>query len=83
MLGRTRLRWVRITDLYADPSLLKEWIEVWDHVGDIGFRGFIGENDLMRSLFVFFDSSVIGKNLKPGYVALFFKLNHLWQDETH
>lgn len=56
--------------LYADPSLLKEWIEVWDHVGDIGFRGFIGENDLMRSLFVFFDSSVIGKNLKPGLMAL-------------
>lgn len=57
--------------LYADSPSLQQWVEVWDYAGDLRFRGFVGENAVARSLFVFFDSSVVGKDLKPGYIAPF------------
>ena len=45
---------------------VEKWIEAWDYVGDVRFKGFLaGEGD-NRSLFVFFERTVVGKELKPG-----------------
>jgi len=46
------------------------WIEVWDYVGGTSFRGFVGGQGSSKSLFAFFDSAVIGRDLKPGLMAL-------------
>jgi hypothetical protein len=45
------------------------WIEVWDYAGGCSFRGFVGGNGENKSLFAFFDSAVIGRDLKQGYVS--------------
>jgi len=50
--------------------LVREYVEVWDYAGGARFRGFVAEKDGERALFVFFDKEVIGKDLKPGVVAL-------------
>jgi len=42
------------------------WLEVWDYSGACSFRGFVGGNGDQKSLFVFFDSSVIERDLKQG-----------------
>jgi hypothetical protein len=42
------------------------WLEVWDYAGGCSFRGFVGGNGEKKSLFAFFDSSVIEKDLKQG-----------------
>jgi hypothetical protein len=42
------------------------WIEIWDYAGGCNFRGFVGGNGENKSLFAFFDSSVIGRDLKQG-----------------
>lgn len=53
----------------ASPgAAVTEWMEIWDYAGHVTFRGFIAEKDDQRAMFVFFDSSVIGKDLKQGYV---------------
>jgi len=46
------------------------WIEVWDYAGGCSFRGFVGGNGESKSLFAFFDSAVIGRDLKQGLMAL-------------
>lgn len=48
-------------------ELVDRWIEVWDYVGGARFRGFMAE-DLSgaRSMFVFFDESHTGRDLKQG-----------------
>jgi hypothetical protein len=48
-----------------------QWFEMWDYVGGARFRGFVttGE-DNERSMFVFFDHGVKGRDLKPGLMAL-------------
>jgi len=46
------------------------WIEVWDYGGGCSFRGFVGGNGENKSLFAFFDSAVIGRDLKQGLMAL-------------
>jgi len=46
------------------------WIEVWDYTGGCSFRGFVGGNGENKSLFAFFDSAVIGRDLKQGLMAL-------------
>ncbi|EHK98494.1 hypothetical protein M7I_5700 [Glarea lozoyensis 74030] len=46
------------------------WIEIWDYAGGCSFRGFVGGNGENKSLFAFFDSSVIGRDLKQGLMAL-------------
>jgi hypothetical protein len=43
------------------------WIEVWDYVGGTSFRGFVGGEGEKKSLFAFFDSAVVGRDLKQGY----------------
>lgn len=42
------------------------WLEVWDYVSGSSFRGFVGGNGHTKSLFVFFDSSVMGREQKQG-----------------
>lgn len=46
------------------------WIEVWDYVGGCSFRGFVGGEGQKKSLFAFFDPSVLGRDLKQGLMAL-------------
>lgn len=53
-----------------DRSFLDEWIEVWDYTGNMRFRGFVGCTLENRSLFIFFEPSAIGNDLKPGLMAL-------------
>lgn len=47
-------------------GLVKEWVEIWDYTGGLRFRGFVAEKDGSRAMFVFFDNSVIGQDLKHG-----------------
>jgi len=49
---------------------VKTWIEVYDYVGGNGFKGFVAEKEGERAMFVFFDPSVIGGDLKAGLMAL-------------
>ncbi|KAK0800710.1 hypothetical protein LTR59_005615 [Friedmanniomyces endolithicus] len=49
---------------------VKEYVEVFDYVGGARFRGFVAEKGSERSMFVFFDKEVIGKDLKPGLMIL-------------
>lgn len=44
------------------------WLEIWDYRGGCSFRGFVGGNGETKSLFAFFDSAVVGRDLKQGYV---------------
>ncbi|RFU23590.1 hypothetical protein B7463_g12748, partial [Scytalidium lignicola] len=46
------------------------WLEMWDYVGGASFRGFVGGEGSSKSLFAFFDSSVVGQDLKPSLMAL-------------
>ncbi|TVY80644.1 hypothetical protein LSUE1_G003900 [Lachnellula suecica] len=46
------------------------WIEVWDYAGGCSFRGFVGGDGENKSMFAFFDSAVIGRDLKQGLMAL-------------
>ncbi|PQE04817.1 ornithine decarboxylase antizyme protein [Rutstroemia sp. NJR-2017a BBW] len=46
------------------------WVEIWDYSGGCSFRGFVGGYGEEKSLFAFFDSSVIGRDLKQGLMAL-------------
>ncbi|MCJ1369719.1 hypothetical protein MMC20_000931 [Loxospora ochrophaea] len=52
--------------VYAHVFRLEEWLEVWDYASNLEFRGFVGSNGDERSLVVFFDSSIVGHDLKPG-----------------
>ncbi|KAF2244858.1 hypothetical protein BU26DRAFT_533463 [Trematosphaeria pertusa] len=51
-------------------GLVSDWIEVWDYVGGIRFRGFIAEKEEEKAMFVFFDQNVVGGDLKAGLMAL-------------
>ena len=53
-------------DGLTSPRLLEEWVEIWDYAGDLRFRGFVGGKGYTRGLFVFFDSTLVGKDLKAG-----------------
>ncbi|GIJ98955.1 hypothetical protein Aspvir_001077 [Aspergillus viridinutans] len=50
---------------------IRNWVEVWDYVGDAIYRGFLTDMDDERTLFLFFKDSVLGHNLKAGLIALF------------
>ena len=47
-------------------SAITDYIEMWDYVGGIRFRGFIAEKEDQRAMFVFFDDSVIKGDVKAG-----------------
>jgi len=44
-------------------------LEIWDYAGGCSFRGFVGGLDDKKSVFAFFGSSIIGQDLKQGYVT--------------
>ncbi|MCJ1255683.1 hypothetical protein MMC24_003500 [Lignoscripta atroalba] len=46
------------------------WLEVWDYTGGIQFRGFITRNGSENGLFVFLSQEAVGRDLKPGLMAL-------------
>lgn len=54
----------------TSTGLVTDWLEVFDYVGGNRFRGFVAEQDGEKTMFVFFDQSVIGGDLKPGLMAL-------------
>jgi hypothetical protein len=51
-------------------GLVSDYIECWDYVGGNRFRGFVAQEGEEKTMFVFFDKSVIGGDLKAGYVFL-------------
>ncbi len=52
----------------ATHGCVNDWIEVWDYTGDTSFRGFVAGKGDEKSLFIFFDDGLVGKDLKHGYV---------------
>lgn len=47
------------------------WLEIWDYAGGNSFRAFLAEDRArVKTLFVFFDANVIGRDLKQALVAL-------------
>lgn len=46
------------------------WLEIWDYASGCSFRGFVGGSSDEKALFAFFDSSVVGRDLKQGLMAL-------------
>lgn len=49
------------------------WLEIWDYAGGNSFRAFLAEDGGAtdeKSLFVFFDANVLGRDLKQALVAL-------------
>jgi len=48
------------------------WLEIWDYAGGSSFRAFVAEDATgeEKSLFVFFDAHVMGRDLKQALVAL-------------
>ena len=52
----------------GETQAVDAWIEVWDYVGGASFRGFVGGNGEKKTLFAFFDSAVVGRDSKQGYV---------------
>ncbi|KAI1085306.1 ornithine decarboxylase antizyme-domain-containing protein [Whalleya microplaca] len=46
------------------------WIEFWDYAGGASFRAFIAQEGDEKSLFAFFDSGLIGRDLKQALIAL-------------
>ena len=46
---------------------IESWVEIWDYVGDVLFKGFVGGRGFAKSLFVFIGEGVVGKSMKPGY----------------
>ncbi|KAI5867119.1 ornithine decarboxylase antizyme-domain-containing protein [Durotheca rogersii] len=46
------------------------WMEFWDYAGGASFRAFTAEGDGQKSLFAFFDSGLVGRDLKQALIAL-------------
>ncbi|KAK8045103.1 hypothetical protein PG993_005127 [Apiospora rasikravindrae] len=46
------------------------WMEFWDYVGGASFRAFIADDGEERALFAFFDSGLIGRDLKQALIGL-------------
>ncbi|KAI9836829.1 MAG: hypothetical protein M1819_000994 [Sarea resinae] len=57
---------------------VREWVEVWDYVGGSNFRGFVAGDADDRTLIVFFDDAVVGKDLKQGLMALIELASTAW-----
>jgi len=56
--------------LNEDHGEVSKWIEMWDYIGGIMFRGFVAERNDEKAMFIFFDQSVIIGDLKAGLMAL-------------
>jgi len=59
-----------INMIKAGGQVVDAWLEVWDYAGGCSFRGFVGGKGEQKSLFAFFDGTVIGKDLRQGLMAL-------------
>jgi hypothetical protein len=44
------------------------WLEIWDYAGGSSFRGFVSQDPEDKTLFVFFDIGILGRDLKKAYV---------------
>lgn len=53
-------------DVQPPAHAIDAWLEIWDYTGGCSFRGFVGGHGDEKTLFAFFDSSVIGRDLKQG-----------------
>lgn len=49
---------------------VKGWMEFWDYAGGASFRAFVAEKYTQKTLFAFFDSGLVGQDLKPALIAL-------------
>jgi hypothetical protein len=49
-----------------EKGAIADYIEMWDYIGGIRFRGFVAEKEDERAMFIFFDESVIKGDLKAG-----------------
>ena len=47
-------------------------LEIWDYAGNCSFRGFVGGKADKKSVFAFFGPSLIGRDLKQGYLLQSF-----------
>ena len=57
-----------------EKGAISDYIEMWDYVGGIRFRGFVAEKEDERAMFIFFDESVINGDLKAGCVIMYIVL---------
>ncbi|KAK4450210.1 ornithine decarboxylase antizyme-domain-containing protein [Podospora aff. communis PSN243] len=57
---------------HASAGSVLSWLEIWDYAGGSSFRAFVAEDATgeEKSLFVFFDAHVMGRDLKQALVAL-------------
>jgi len=46
------------------------WLEIWDYTSGCRFRAFVTGEGEKRCLFTFFDTNVVGQDLKKGLMAL-------------
>lgn len=55
----------------AKPSVrVNGWMEFWDYAGGASFRAFVTDDGDEKSLFAFFDSGLVGRDLKQALIAL-------------
>jgi len=56
----------------AGLGVIGAWLEIWDYAGGSSFRAFVSEDAAAgdKSMFVFFDAHVLGRDLKQALVAL-------------
>ncbi|KAI0201928.1 ornithine decarboxylase antizyme-domain-containing protein [Astrocystis sublimbata] len=52
------------------PVSVTGWLEFWDYVGGASFRAFAADKGDEKSLFAFFDSGLVGQDLKQALIAL-------------
>jgi len=57
-------------DMAVPHSAVREWVEIWEYAAGLRFRGFVSDKNGLSTLFVFFDKSVIGPDLKNGLMCL-------------
>jgi len=55
---------------FSNNQRIDAWLEIWDYTSGCSFRAFVGGNGDKKSLFIFFDASVIGRDLKQGLMEL-------------
>ena len=47
-------------------GMITDWVQIWDYVGGNKFMGFVAEKGGEKSMFVFFEQTVIGNDLKTA-----------------
>ncbi|KAH0198155.1 hypothetical protein KCU86_g10082, partial [Aureobasidium melanogenum] len=57
-------------DMAVPNNAVREWVEIWEYSAGLRFRGFVTDKNGQSTLFVFFDKSVIGPDLKNGLMCL-------------